>query len=350
MAPEAYMAPISGSAQAPVLKLDAGRIPSLDVLRGIAILMVIFGHFIPARVALGDASYHVSSLGRGGVLLFFLLSGYLVFRNIEKQDTITFISRRLFKIFPAYWVNVVLIAVFSFLIGKEIFPLDVVLGNFFMVQDIFHKESLSGVYWTLLIEVKFYLFLALQHFLLRDRGILIVLAVLICMNAAVWFARGHASLLLTFFPVFYVGIQVRQAESAGWSRSAMLQVAGVILVVAASLLVFDIYYGKWSAAYVIGEAAMLIAFLRIGISSSILGFFGRISYSHYLYHTAAGYVFLALLPASDVLAFNLLIAMLVIALTTVIAFISYSLVEVPMVVFGKKHEDLWMRRRERAVP
>ncbi|MBB5054207.1 peptidoglycan/LPS O-acetylase OafA/YrhL [Afipia massiliensis] len=330
--------------------LNVNRIPSLDALRGIAILMVIFGHFIPIRIALGDASYHVSSLGRGGVVLFFLLSGYLVFRNIEKQDTITFISRRLFKIFPAYWVNVLLITFFSFLLGKEVFPPDVLLGNFFMVQDIFRKESLSGVYWTLLIEVKFYLFLALQHFLLRDRSILVVLAALICVNLAVWFARGHASLLLTFFPAFYVGILVRQAEAAGWSRSAMLPVAGVTLVNAASLLVFDEYYGESSAIYVISEAIMLIAFLRMGVSNSILGFFGRISYSHYLYHTAAGYLFLALFPPSDVLAFNLLIVALVIVLTTAIAFISYRLVEVPLVAFGKKHEYLWIRRRERTVP
>lgn len=350
MSSETYPSLVPGSAPAPALKQDAGRIPSLDALRGIAILMVIFGHFIPARIALGEASYHVSSLGRGGVILFFLLSGYLVFRNIERQDAITFISRRLFKIFPAYWVNVLLIAVFSFLTGTKFFPLDVVLGNFFMVQDIFHKESLSGVYWTLLIEVKFYLFLVLQYFLLRGRGILLVLAALVCADAAVWFVRGHASLLLMFFPAFYVGIQVRQAETAGWSRLAMLQVAGVSLVVAASLLVFDDYYGKWSAAYVIGEAVMLVAFLRVGVSSSILGFFGRISYSHYLYHMTAGYVFLSLFPPSEVLSFNLMVVMLVIALTTAIAYISYRLVEVPMVAFGKRHEHLWIRRPARAVP
>lgn len=328
-------------------RVDAGRIMSLDVLRGVAILMVIFGHFIPARIALGDASYHVSSLGRGGVMLFFLLSGYLVFRNVEKQDAVTFVSRRLFKIFPAYWVNVVLIVVLSFLFGNEIFPLDVVLGNFFMVQDVFHKESLSGVYWTLLIEVKFYLFLALQHFLLRDRWHLVVLVVLICMNVAIWYSRGHASLLLTFFPAFYVGIQVRQAEAAGWTSSAVLQVAGVTAAVAASIFVFDEYYGKWSAAYVIAETATLVAFLRIRVSNSILSFFGRISYSHYLYHMAAGYVFLALFPPSGVLAFNLLVIVLVIAVTTAIAYISYRWVEVPMVAFGKEHEHLWTLRRKR---
>lgn len=283
-------------------------------------------------------------------MMFFLLSGYLVFRNIEKQDTATFISRRLFKIFPAYWVNVTLIAVFSFLAGKEIIPADVVLSNLFMVQDVFHRESMSGVYWTLLIEVKFYLFLAVQHLLLRDRGIFIVLAALIGINAAIWFARGHASLLLTFFPVFYIGVQVRQAEVSGWSRSVMLQVGAVTAVVVASLLVFDEYYANWAAIYVLCEAAVLIAFLRIDVSNPILGFFGRISYSHYLYHAAAGYVFFAVIPASDSVVFNLVVVALVIALTTAIAFISYRFVEEPMVTFGKKYERLWMRRGERALP
>lgn len=331
-------------------KPSPARIPSLDALRGVAILMVILGHFVPIRMELGDASYHVNSLGRGGVMLFFLLSGYLVFKNIEKQDTVTFISRRLFKILPAYWVNVVLIAVFSFLVGKQIVPADIVLSNLFMVQDVFHKEPMSGVYWTLLIEVKFYLFLAVQYLLLRDRGILIVLAALIGINAVIWFARGHASLLLTFFPAFYVGIQIRQAELNGWSRSAVLQVAAVTAVVAASFLFFDEYYANWAAMYVLCEAALLVAFLRIDVSSPILGFFGRISYSHYLYHAAAGYAFFAFIPASGSVIVNLVVVGLVIALTTAIAFISYRFVEEPMVAFGKKYERLWTHRRERALP
>ena len=85
------------------------RILSLDSIRGIAILMVVVAHFLPLRIDLGQSGYHVVSLGRGGVLLFFLLSGYLIFRNVEWQPLPTFLSRRLFKIFPAYCVNVALL-------------------------------------------------------------------------------------------------------------------------------------------------------------------------------------------------------------------------------------------------
>ena len=85
------------------------RFLALDTLRGVAILMVVVGHFLPDRLVFGGIAHHVNSLGRGGVILFFLLSGYLIFRNVERQDTATFLSRRLFKIFPAYSVNVALI-------------------------------------------------------------------------------------------------------------------------------------------------------------------------------------------------------------------------------------------------
>lgn len=130
----------------------------------------------------------------------------------------------------------------------------------------------------------------------------------------------------------------------------MLQVAVVTVVVAVSFLFFDEYYANWAAFYVLCEAALLISFLRIDVSSSILGFFGRISYSHYLYHAAAGYAFFAFIPASGSVIVNLIVVGLVIALTTAIAFVSYRFVEEPMVAFRKKHERLWTCRRERALP
>ena len=321
------------------------RIPSLDSLRGLAILMVIFGHFLPLRLSFAEAAFHVTSLGRGGVLLFFLLSGYLVFRNVERQTTITFLSRRLFKILPAYWVNVVLV----FMLGAWVthdgsWTVDVLFSNFFMVQDLTHRDSLSGVYWTLLIEIKFYLFLSLQFLLLRDRYVLVVLAGLVAVNLAVWLTRGYASLLLTFFPAFYVGIRIRQAESAGWSRAAILSASGVSAIVAASLFVFDDQYGRWSAIYVIVESLALVLVMRAGISNAVLNFFGRISYSHYLYHTVVGYAFLSCVPPATTLAGNLLAVAAAIALTTTVAFVSYRLVEVPMVEFGKAHERFWLQR------
>ena len=156
----------------PEYRLDRPqRFLALDTMRGVAILMVLFGHFLPDRIVFGQLAHHVTSLGRGGVLLFFLLSGYLIFRNVERQDTTIFLSRRLFKIFPAYSINVALIFLFGLFTARhENWNLKVLLANLFMVQDIFGQDLLNGVFWTLLIEIKFYAFIALQYLLLRDRG------------------------------------------------------------------------------------------------------------------------------------------------------------------------------------
>lgn len=51
-----------------------GRMASLDSLRGIAILMVICAHYLPQRLAFGAAGNAISTLGRGGVIMFFCLA------------------------------------------------------------------------------------------------------------------------------------------------------------------------------------------------------------------------------------------------------------------------------------
>jgi peptidoglycan/LPS O-acetylase OafA/YrhL len=315
------------------------RFLALDTLRGLAILMVVFGHFLPDRLVFGGVAHHVNSLGRGGVILFFLLSGYLIFRNVERQDTATFLSRRLFKIFPAYSVNVALIFALGYFNSDHAnWNLKLFLANLFMAQDVFGQGLLNGVYWTLLIEIKFYVFIALQYLLLRDRGTVAIMVILIAVNSAIWWTRGYASLLLTFFPTFYIGIQIFRAERSNWDRIGVLRLSGSVALVAFSLLMFDQYYPHWSAAYLIGEAAALSLLLRSDIWDRTLNFFGRISYSDYLYHASLGYLLFALIGTATTWIGNLAAVALVIAATTAVAYVSFRYIEVPMVAFGKAHE------------
>jgi hypothetical protein len=93
---------------------------------------------------------------------------------------------------------------------------------------------------------------------------------------AIWLTRGHASTLLTFFPVFYVGIQIYRAECRNWDYTGTVTVCGTGTFVALSLFVFDNYHGGWSAVYLVGEASLLVLFLQRDVSSRVLNFFGRI--------------------------------------------------------------------------
>ena len=89
---------------------SAHRIPSLDGLRAIAILLVLFGHLIPSDLGLLLASF--------GVQVFFVLSGYLITSLLQQEhaiegqiDLCAFYRRRSFRIFPAAFAYMVVMAV-----------------------------------------------------------------------------------------------------------------------------------------------------------------------------------------------------------------------------------------------
>jgi peptidoglycan/LPS O-acetylase OafA/YrhL len=145
---------------------------------------------------------------------------------------------------------------------------------------------------------------------------------------------------LTYLPVFFVGIEIRRAEQAAWSVPSLCRLGGVGLLVALSLALFDGFYPIWSAIYVFGEAAIFVMALRRGFFNDVVGFFGRISYSHYLCHNI-GYVMLAWIPVLLWPAANLATVAAVVALITVLAYVSYRAVEIPMVNFGKSLETIW---------
>ncbi|HEY1798259.1 MAG TPA: acyltransferase family protein [Stellaceae bacterium] len=72
------------------------RVEALDSLRGIAILMVLASHLLPPALRLPAVPPALEGIGRGGVILFFLLSGYLICGNVRRQPMPVFLRRRLF--------------------------------------------------------------------------------------------------------------------------------------------------------------------------------------------------------------------------------------------------------------
>jgi peptidoglycan/LPS O-acetylase OafA/YrhL len=139
--------------------------PSLDGLRGIAILMVVLSHL---RLSTGFA-YTLVFNGGLGVLIFFVLSGFLITGLCLKEKVITgnislknFYFRRVLRIFPVAYLYLLLI-----IILKWVFKLDIhyisILGAAVYLMDIssyFRKYYFSwhtGHYWSLSVEEQFYL-------------------------------------------------------------------------------------------------------------------------------------------------------------------------------------------------
>jgi len=95
------------------IKYKKGRIFELDLLRGIAIILVSYRHTVLRPYCLGTGSPIPALLwqfGGSGVDLFFVLSGFLIgnllFKEYIKTSSINigrFIIRRGLKIWPSYY-------------------------------------------------------------------------------------------------------------------------------------------------------------------------------------------------------------------------------------------------------
>ena len=147
------------------------RIRELDGLRGIAVALVVLGHYIhhPSLVFLGP------QWGWTGVNLFFVLSGFLIttilLRTVEVQGTLqTFYARRTLRIFPLYYLVLAIYFLASASV-KTPQPWNTVAVYLFFLQAILpatithivivpHPDWVImgfSVLWTLSVEELFYL-------------------------------------------------------------------------------------------------------------------------------------------------------------------------------------------------
>lgn len=185
-------------------QLEAGaRVGGLDVLRALAILLVLCAHMLPKGAVhpapistLVDVARHV---GWAGVDLFFVLSGFLVsgllFREHQRFGSVSlgrFLLRRGFKIYPALYTVVLAYFVYHQLLGNpgeggELYADALFIGSYV-------GTALCGT-WSLAVEEHFYLFLALVVYLLQRRSTpqpfapLVPLAlglVVVCTSLRVW--------------------------------------------------------------------------------------------------------------------------------------------------------------------
>ena len=149
------------------------RMTLIDGLRGIAALMVVVAHSTGLWDETTKSSYlsafihEVISYGRLGVPIFFVLSGFAIAYSVRKaQPTpnwlLKFLLKRLIRLTPPYWVSIgvsVIVLLSRFYLGNSKIPLspNQFFSNLFYVQGLFAYENLNPVFWTLCIEIQFYI-------------------------------------------------------------------------------------------------------------------------------------------------------------------------------------------------
>lgn len=293
------------------------RTIELDFLRGIAIIAVMGYHFHTVDTGFGVIpiiQYPFTHFGREGVNLFFTLSGFLVGGLLLRQyastgviDARRFIIRRIFKIWPAYYV---LIA-FHMVAGRH--PLST-----FAVQNLTHLQNYLGTSisqtWSLAVEEHFYLLLpalllVFARWKLRANAILAMLG-LICL--AVLIARSitveHGGLEAAFFQTQYridsllAGVML---AAVYWMKPdlyrRLAQKKGMLLAIVGVLVAWLAFATRHTAldesiGYSIqaaGYAALIVLMLEHSGSMSRMWLFraiawvGVYSYGIYLWHSIA---------------------------------------------------------------
>ncbi len=344
------------------------RFPVLDTVRGLAFLMVVFAHLGQARglVATGISQF--------GVWIFFVLSAFLLShpffeepsRVRNPKEIKTYLLRRALRIFPPL--------AFSLTAYGLIFP------DYTWEKCVAHFLCLRvyGIFWTVFVETRYYLLLplvvaAILALKSKPKMLFAVLAAGIAVHvydcpfwlpryqwramssgpASTWIGREH--LFFQYLPIFVGGTMLAAVHSAmaespaGIERMRRWAPIGFIAALSGfaafssaelGLLPWKSvaryqYQGMWLPMLplplaLVFSAATLTGGLARFFANPVFRYFGKISYSGYLFHE----IFVKQL--NPLIQSNALYVCAVLTATLAVATASHYLIERPFMGFSHR--------------
>jgi len=331
------------------------RVYILDDLRGIAIICVIIYHYSLYSNNISDTVVEFSknfrdlfNLGSFAVSLFFLISGFVIALSLNKDEKIKtvkeFIIKRFFRLYPTYWLSIIAILLVTYLFNlKYKFTLKEIFFNFTMFQDMFHIKNIDGVYWTLAIEIKFYILSAIFYMLNFLKKIRYIFAIFFFLALFTLFLsyfdgkRGFYNLTISYLFLMYLGTAFFYNYQKVLSKKELytMIVLTIFYFILYAFLGQDRGEGELFGYGISTIFAIILFFITINFKSnisSITTFFGEISYSLYLFHQLLGYIFIDYLLSLNI---SLNISKLTAFFSaTLLAYIINTLIEKPTNRFG----------------
>jgi peptidoglycan/LPS O-acetylase OafA/YrhL len=286
--------------------LSGSRLAEMDVLRGLAALAVVIFHYS------GHCQRYFSNFpfpfeyGKYGVHFFFVISGFFIYLTAEKcGNAQEFLLLRFSRLYPAYWAT--LIALLSFDLaqpGSKVW-LNGYLVNATMLQSFVGFPDIDIVFWSLAVEMTFYILMttlfatgAIRHPLLVT---LVWLGLGLLWPSVQDSPVGQIKLIqslagvLTYGPFFIGGMMYYRLHQCNFQHPG--RYLGMIFLCAVTAWV--------TGGTTVGMVSVL-AFSLVGLAlrgylrcliSPVTLWLGAISYSLYLVHRNLGYTALFKLDA-----------------------------------------------------
>ncbi len=351
------------------------RLQSIDSLRGLAALLVICLHVAEYFILLPEIKSHGTALadaiiyydlGRVGITVFFLISGYVICASLygEKWSGLKrFVVRRFFRLFPLFWFSIALVWWSHYYMMDLPFSASLVLANSTMIPAVLGQPFMMGLYWTLETELLFYVlmgFMFMLSMLTNSRRIVLLMLMLLgvlglfylCIDLRPslphWYSTPYHLLLM------FCGVLYRYVEDDNHTERSVQRDRRLMFIVGISTVFLPLLANLYLVSvdnlvenlqdvrsYLCGIGIFFLGMRTRLFNVSWLSRMGLISYSMYLLHPV---VFVTLhlgwmkwfghMPSVHISLYILLTA----TLTVILSRVTYRFVERPFIEYAKKLE------------
>ena len=370
------------------------RLDTLDGMRGLAALMVVIYHFFarwaepvhsptlyPHGNLLAEAPWLIV-FGDVGILLFFLVSGFVIMMTLERSTGILdFAGRRIARLWPAMIFCATMSALLinatdigGYYEGKEwwaVRPFEYVSSILFLPPELTGPvlgiegplDWVEGVYWTLWHEVRFYVLVSLVFLVSPRLWFLWIWAAVQAVSTTLeigMMVTGQNYLVgngveLLFQPRMLGWFSLGLCGYMVWSKRAGAAVAAIAVLAALGVAAQEIVtvetgrlaFADHSGMEMLTYALVLVPFLLFLARSPLLGVLrlpvfitlGFASYPLYLFHELPGMAGMKIGAELGLPAIPVVLAMIVIVTLAAIAI--HHFVEMP----SKRIITRWWKRR-----
>ncbi len=356
------------------------RFPVLDGVRGLAVLMVLVWHLAVCQLVSNAGSWapyfrRLFSVTGSGVDLFFALSGFLIVgilldRKGGQDYFRVFYVRRICRIFPLYFLLLVLCAVVS---GWAVIPAvtrqwlladplpmwsyATFTQNFFMgLQGRFGPNGLA-VTWSLAVEEQFYLVVPLLVWLLGKRSLavamIVALMALPCLRLLTPGFHGFVNLpwradpLLTGACAAMLVRSVRCTQLVLRLQHWVVGVGCILMAAVGVMILFPGSFGVFERTLygLLYGIVILIARLDLNrwacalLQTRVLCWMGRLSYGIYMFHQVVSGCMHGFIKGQEPRIAGIQDAYITlgsVVVTLMLAWMSYRFFEEPILRFGHR--------------
>lgn len=350
-------------------------INSLNGLRGIAVLIVIFSHTGNSGLYLLP-NLNLTGIGQYGVILFFFLSAFLLSRPFfhkpelvyDTQKWLNYFIRRFLRIIPLYYIVVLLDFYFH---NAQILPTDKqeLIDHLLFIKG-------NGVYWSVPVELKFYLVLPIFIFLfifcsknkIAFWTLMTSIVMLFISNAAFaytnsfWetlFIHRYIVAFITGVLTSYIYVQTEKNSKSFFNKKTYEIISFICIALMITQIPSIQYYFQgghnfnyssmdWTTYYKYRHLLAVVCFsiftfcylngtglINRILSSKFLSFIGELSFSLYLLHMPVLYFIIDNIKINSNFQ-----TLLVFVFTILISILTYNFIEKPFMSLSKKRSSV----------